>query len=146
MIDSTSKVIGNQSGDDELPESSWPITLIIVTILSAVLSMVSVVMFIIGVSSNYIPLIFGGLVCSGFYLAILIGLIKKREWARISLIWLCYVGIASYGFQWMANPRTAPIVMPLLALETITLFFAHNRSVRQMTKGASIAKVYTYHE
>jgi DNA-directed RNA polymerase subunit RPC12/RpoP len=110
-----------------------PGTLVALIILSCVHIVVNVFIFCVGAANGNGAAIGGGLVSAGFYIAILIGLIKMQEWARIMLIWLAYCGIVfSLGIF-------APLEIP-------TLILAHWPSVRKATKGASIPKAYTYHE
>lgn len=110
-----------------------PGTLVALTVLSCIHIAVNVGIFFIGASNGNGAAIGGGLVSVGFYIAILIGLIKMQEWARIMIIWLAYCGIVfSLGVF-------APLEIP-------TLILAHWPSVRRATKGASIPKTYTYHE
>lgn len=95
--------------------------------------MLNLVIFFLGAANENALAIFGGLVSCGLYVAILIGLIKMQEWARIMIIWLSYVGIVAS-------------LLLLSPLEILTLVFAHWPSVRKATKGASLAEAYTYHE
>ena len=110
-----------------------PATLVALTILASMHIVVNVSIFFIGITSRNAAAMGGGLVSTGFYIAILVGLFQKREWARIMTIWLAYCGIVfSLGIF-------APLELP-------TLILAHWPSVREATKGASMAKAYTYHE
>ncbi|MCX5710108.1 MAG: hypothetical protein NT088_05230 [Candidatus Omnitrophica bacterium] len=110
-----------------------PGALVALTVLSCVHIAVNVVIFFVGIAKGNGVAIGGGLFSVGFYIAILIGLIKMQEWARIMIIWLAYCGIVfSLGVF-------APLEIP-------TLILAHWPSVRKATKGASMAKAYTYHE
>ena len=110
-----------------------PGTLVALTIIACVHILVNVAIFFIGAANENGFACFGGLVSTGFYIAILIGLINMQEWARIMIIWLSYVGIIASFFMF------APLEIP-------TLILAHWPSVRKATKGASMAKAYTYHE
>lgn len=98
---------------------------------------------LIGVIFNSAPALIGGSVAVCFYIAILVGLLKKQEWARINLIWFCYVGLAVYLFQ-----LTMLVWLPLLliAFEIVTLVLAHSSAVRDVTRNQSMAKTYTYTE
>lgn len=132
--------------ESESPAVARPTALVVLIGLTGLHALLSLVILLAGLAGGNGMALFGGSVSSACNVAILVGLIKVREWARIFLIWLCYVGIVTYGLQSMVFPRAAPILVPLLALEIVTLIFAHNRSVLQATKSASIAKTYTYHE
>ena len=125
---------------------SHPAALIVLTVLAAVHVLVSTGMLAIGLAVQHGLLVAAALVCVGFYVAIFIGLIMRQEWARIMIIWLSYVGIVSYLIQSVVSPQAAPVALVILVLEVATLIPAHSRSVRQTTKGVSIAKAYTYHE
>ena len=110
-----------------------PGTLVALTIFACVHIVVNMVIFFVGTANGNGFAIGGGLVSAGFYIAILIGLIQMQEWARIMIIWFAYCGIVfSLGIF-------APLEIP-------TLILAHWPSVRKATKGASLAKVYTYRE
>ena len=124
----------------------YPGTLIVLTFLAAGHVLVSLAMLAVGLVAGQAPMFGGALVCCGFYVAIVVGLIKRREWARIMLIWLCYVGIVSYLIQTVVSPWVAPVTVVLMVFEIATLIPAHSPSVRQTTEGASLAKAYTYHE
>lgn len=115
----------------ELP--GRPGTLVALTVLACIHIVVNVVIFLVGTANGNGAAIGGGLASAAFYIAILVGLIQMREWARISILWLAYCGIVfSLGMF-------APLEIP-------TLILAHWPSVRKATRGVSMAKVYTYHE
>jgi hypothetical protein len=126
--------------------SSRPVTLIVLTVLAGEHLLVSAAMLLGGLLAGHGPLLASALVCSGFYVAIFIGLVGRREWARVMLIWLCYVGIVSYLIQSAVSPRVAPVALVLMVFEIATLILAHSPSVRETTRGASLPKEYTYHE
>lgn len=110
-----------------------PGTLVALTVLACVHIVVNVVIFLVGTASGNGAAIGGGLASTAFYIAILVGLIQMREWARISILWLAYCGLVfSLGMF-------APLEIP-------TLILAHWPSVRKATRGVSMAKAYTYHE
>lgn len=85
--------------------------------------------------------IVGGFVSLGFYIAILVGLIKMQEWARVSLLWFCYVSLVFYGLQ---AQQAAWLVIPLMGVQLVTLILSHSSSVRNCTRENSLAKTYTY--
>ena len=100
----------------------------------------------ITISSLLIPIpiaLIGGLISMGFYIAIFIGLLRKAEWARVTLIWLCYVGLVTYAFQ---VQNMVWLVVPLMIFELVTLVIAHSSAVRTVTQKASTAVSYTYTE
>ena len=133
MNESVLEMVGNVNENVFLSSVARPKALMVLMILTGVHILLNAAIFVIGVANENWLALFGGLVSCGFYIAILIGLNKMQEWARVMLIWLCYVGI----------------VFSLLLfspLEIITLILAHRRSVREVTKGRSLAKAYTYHE
>ena len=136
----------NSPATEKVSPPSHPAALIVLTLLAAVHVLVSLALLGVGLLAGHAPTLGGALVCFGFYVAILFGLILRQEWARIMLIWLSYVGIVSYLIQTAYSPWVAPVTLVLLALEVTTLILAHSRSVRETTKGASLAKAYTYHE
>jgi membrane-bound ClpP family serine protease len=125
---------------------SFPVALILLTFLAVGHVLISLAMLGIGLLAASAPAIGGGLACCGFYVAIVIGLTLRREWARIMIIWLSYVGIISYLIQTALVPLAALVTLPLMVFEIATLVFAHSRAVRETTRGASMAKAYTYHE
>jgi hypothetical protein len=125
---------------------SHPVALIVLTFLAGGHVLISFAMVAIGLLAGNAAALAGGLACCGFYVAIVAGLALRQEWARIMLIWLCYVGIVSYLVQTAMWPLAAPVTLVLMAVEIATLVLAHSRSVRETTKGASMAKAYVYHE
>jgi hypothetical protein len=127
------QAVMNLPGEIAPPSRERPTALIILIVLTGLHILLNVGIFIMGVRKGNDAALFGGLVSSGVYIAIFFGLIKMQEWARILLIWLCYVGIVAS-------------LLLFSPLEIITLIFAHRRSVREATKNISIAKLYTYHE
>ena len=124
----------------------YPAALIVLAIMAAGHLLVSFAMLAVGLVAGQALLLAAAVVCCGFYLAIVVGLSMRQEWARITLIWLCYVGIVSYLIQTVRSPWVAPLTLVLIAFEIATLVLGHNRSVRETTRGASLAKAYTYHE
>jgi hypothetical protein len=110
-----------------------PSALVALTVFACIHIVVNVVIFIIGAAHENGFAVFGGFVSCGFYIAILIGLIKMQEWARIMIIWMAYIGIVASLFIF------APLEIP-------TLVLAHWPSVRKATKEASVARTYTYRE
>ena len=87
--------------------------------------------------------IIGGAVTVGFHTAILVGVLLRQEWARLLMIWLCYVGAVTYAFQLGQAPW---LIGPLIGFEVLTLLFAHSRRVRQTTRRTSLAQPYVYQE
>ena len=87
------------------------------------------------------PGIIGGIVSLGFYIAILVGLLKAQEWARISLIWFCYVSLVFYALQ---LKTAAWLIVPLMGVQLVTLILSHSSPVKNCTKENSVAKTYTY--
>lgn len=85
----------------------------------------------------------GGLVSAGFHVAILLGLIWRADWARLTLIWMCYVGVAVLLFMLKDVPYLA---VPWIAVNIVTLVIAHSPPIRNATRSASRAKAYTYVE
>lgn len=124
---------GSIRSDVAQDSTRTPIALVLLIGLCCVHILLNVAIFFLGVATENVVALFGGFVSFGFYVAILIGLIKTQEWARILIIWLSYVGIVASLFVF------AP-------LEILTLVCAHWPSVRRVTKGASMATAYTYHE
>ena len=98
---------------------------------------------LLGMLAQLPAAMFGGAVSVSFFIAISIGLIKKAEWARITLIWMCYVGLIANAFQVTIAPW---IVIPIWMLELGTLIIAHSSSVRVITQNASNAKTFIYTE
>jgi hypothetical protein len=115
------------------PQPSLPAALVGLIILTGVHILLYFLVLLVTCANHDAGGMTCGIVTCGFFVAILIGLVKMQEWARVMLIWFCYVGII---FS----------VLLLSPLEITTLVFAHRRSVREATKAMSIARVYTYHE
>lgn len=131
--ESVSEMAGNVNENVSPPSVARPTALVVLMILTGVHILLNAALFVISAATENRLGLFGGFVSCGFYIAILIGLINMQEWARVMLIFLCYVGIVFSLFL-------------LSPLEIITLIFAHRRSVREATKGKSMAQAYTYHE
>jgi len=133
------------SESESVPEKtqSFPMGLVALCVLAALQIVVAGLLILGGLVMGSGPAIGGGLVSFGFHIAILVGLCLKQEWARLMLIWLCYVGIVSYGAQ---CDSAVWIALPLVGLEVLTLIFAHSRPVRNATRQASLAKAYVYRE
>lgn len=114
-------------------EIKRPGILVALSILAGVHIVLNVGLIFIGTAKKDPVTIVGILVSIAFYIAILIGLLQMREWARIMFIWLAYCGLVfSLGIL-------APLEIP-------TLIIAHWPSLRKATKKASLPKTYTYHE
>ncbi len=124
---------GSIRSDVTQDATGTPMALVVLIVLCCVHMLLNVAIFFLGTATGNVVAIFAGFVSFGFYVAILIGLVKKQEWARILTIWLSYVGIIASLFVF------APLEIP-------TLVCAHWPSVRRVTKGASMATTYTYHE
>lgn len=133
------------SKSEGVPErtQSFPIGLVALCILASLQIVVAGLLVLGGLVMENGMVVGGGFVSFGFHLAILVGLCLRRDWARVMLIWLCYVGIVSYGAQCGSAPW---IMLPLVGLEVLTLLFAHSRTVRNATRQASLAKAYVYRE
>ena len=132
--------------DSENPPAqsqSFPMGLVALCVLAALQIVVAGLLILGGLVMGSGLAVVGGFVSFGFHIAILVGLCLKQEWARVMLIWLCYVGIASIGIQCLAEPLFA---VPLISLEIVTLVFAHSRRVRNATRHTSLAKTYVYRE
>ena len=75
----------------------------------------------------------GGGISIVMYCLMIVGILRHQEWARITTIWMSYVGLFASLF----------ILFPL---EVPTLICAHWPSVRRVTKKASMAEEYIYRE
>ena len=129
--------------DGALEPAGKSTLLIVLCLFVALHLIVALASTLIGLLFQLPVALFGGLVSAGFYIAIFIGLLKRQEWARVNLIWFCYVGIVVYLVQ---IPRAVWFIAPLVGLEFVTLLIAHSRTVRNLTRGHSLAKTYTYTE
>lgn len=84
----------------------------------------------------------GGAMVSLIYdVVILVGLIRKQEWARLNLIFMNYTTIF-FVVLWAMSVLW--IGVPMIALNLISALVAHSASVKRITKGHSVAKTYTY--
>jgi hypothetical protein len=110
---------------------AWPTALIVLMYLLGFHILLDVIIFLFGIAAHNGWALFGGITSVGFGVAMLIGLSRKQEWARIMLIWLSYVSLVASLFI------LAPLEIPILIC-------AHRKSVREATQGASAAKAYTY--
>ena len=119
-----------------------PVMLILLCVMTGLHFLVSAASTLVGLVIGNAIALGGGFVASFFYIAIFVGLIKRAEWARMSIIWMCYVSLITY----LAQFATVGVlfVIPLMLLELITLAIAHNRRVREVTRASSVAKSYTY--
>lgn len=133
------------SKSEGVPEKthSFPMGLVALCVLATLQIFVAGLLVLGGLVMENGLAVGGGLVSFGFHIAILVGLCLRQDWARVMLIWLCYVGIVSYGAQCGSAPW---IMLPLIGLEVLTLLFAHSRTVRNATRQASLAKTYVYRE
>ncbi len=132
------------TGDDpNATDSGVPFGLIFLALLVAMHIAVAGLQVLGGLLMQSPPVTIGGAATIGFHTAILIGLLLRQEWARVLMIWLCYVGVVAYGVQLGQAPL---VIGPLIGFEVLTLLFAHSRRVRETTRRRSLAKAYVYRE
>lgn len=128
---------------EDTAETGFPVGLVFLAVLAALHIVVAGLLTLGGLIMHSPQVAIGGLVTVGFHTAILIGVLMRQEWARILLIWLCYVGVVTYAVQL----RQAPwLIGPLIGFEVLTLLFAHSRRVRETTRRKSLAQAYVYQE
>lgn len=132
--------------DDSVRSQSTEPSLVMIYVLCALVaihSLIAVALTLVGLLTQLPTAFMSGAITFIFNIAIMIGLIKKAEWARITLIWMCYVGLIANATQ---ITNAAWIVVPILILEVCTLIIAHGSSIRVITQSASTAKTYIYTE
>lgn len=121
----------------------FPVGLIFLAILAGLHVAVAGLQTLGGLIMGSPPVMIGGVATIAFHMAILIGVLLRQEWARILMIWLCYVAIVTYVVQLGQAPW---LIGPLIGFEVLTLLFAHSRRVRETTRRKSLAKAYVYRE
>ena len=134
------------SVDDSVrPQSTEPspVMIYVLCVLVAIHALMAAAITLVGLLVPLPAAFMGGAISFVFNIAIMIGLLRKAEWARITLIWMCYVGLIANATQ---VASAAWIIVPILVLEVITLIIAHGSSIRVITQTASTAKAYIYTE
>ena len=132
-------------GTHDAPSES-PVTLLMIIalmMLGIIQMFVSIGIAVLGLLGGDGSAVACGLVSAGFQVAVLVGLIWRADWARMTLIWMCYVGIVVMLFALEDVPFLA---VPWIVVNIMTLVIAHSPPVRNATRTASRAKAYTYIE
>lgn len=76
-------------------------------------------------------------------IAIIVGLLKRQEWARIWLIWMTYTSIIFMVPQVSQMPM---VIIPAICFDVCILILCHCPPVRRVTKAHSTAEAYIYRE
>ena len=132
------------SGSNEKapPDTSTGDALIyVLSALVALNAVCAIGLTLLGLVAGQPQMFGGGIVSFGFYVAIFIGLLKRQEWARTTLIWMCYVGLVVAAIQ---IPSAGVVAIGMMILPAITVLFAHMPAVRNLTRDNSLAKPYIY--
>lgn len=85
----------------------------------------------------------GAMVSLVYDVVILLGLLKKQEWARLNLI---FMNCMTIFFVVLWAMSVLWIGVPLIVINLISALIAHSSSVKRVTKQHSVAKTYTYGE
>jgi len=144
-------LLQSNAANEQLGQASMPIALGILMALTGLGILGSLVIVLVGSGTDNPVAVGGGIICFPLYIAILVGLIKKQEWARVMLIWMTYCGIAGDLFRSFAGadrlPGTVLAIFGIgIGIGVFTLILAHSTSVKSLTKNQSLAKEYIYQE
>ncbi len=85
----------------------------------------------------------GATVSLVYDVVILVGLLRKQEWARLNLI---FMNCMTIGFVLLWAMSVVWIGIPLIAINLFSAIWASTPAVKRVTKQHSMAKTYTYGE